>query len=73
MPQPDRPTVLLECVHTAARPQVAAAFLRHWQLDDPAGQRLDAVRRIRDEIRRHGHDLVASLTAEPGPRPGRAG
>ena len=33
-----------------------------WELDDPAGQGIDAVRPIRDEIRRRIEDLVASLT-----------
>jgi arsenate reductase len=32
-----------------------------WDLDDPAGQDLDAVRRIRDEIRRHVEALIATL------------
>ncbi len=32
-----------------------------WDLDDPAGQDLDAVRRIRDEIRGRVQDLVTSL------------
>lgn len=32
-----------------------------WQLDDPAGQGLDAVRPIRDEIRRRVEDLINSL------------
>ena len=32
-----------------------------WQLDDPAGQDVAAVRPIRDEIRRRIEDLIASL------------
>nr|WP_225224468.1 arsenate reductase ArsC [Cellulomonas sp. JH27-2] len=32
-----------------------------WQLDDPAGQGIEAVRRIRDEIRGRVADLVAEL------------
>jgi arsenate reductase len=32
-----------------------------WKLDDPAGQGLEAVRPIRDEIRRRVEELVASL------------
>jgi arsenate reductase (thioredoxin) len=32
-----------------------------WELDDPAGQGLDAVRRIRDEIRARVEALVADL------------
>ncbi len=34
-----------------------------WELDDPAGQDLDAVRRIRDEIKGRVEGLIASLTA----------
>jgi arsenate reductase len=33
-----------------------------WVLDDPAGQGIDAVRPIRDEIRRRVERLVAELT-----------
>lgn len=32
-----------------------------WKLDDPAGQGLESVRPIRDEIRRRIEDLIASL------------
>lgn len=32
-----------------------------WELDDPAGQDLDAVRRIRDEIKGRVEGLIASL------------
>ncbi|MCP2317794.1 arsenate reductase [Nocardia amikacinitolerans] len=39
---------------------------RDWKLDDPAGQDLDAVRPIRDEIRRRVQELVAELV--PGLR-----
>jgi arsenate reductase len=35
-----------------------------WQLDDPAGLGVDAVRPIRDEIRRRVEDLIADLTAD---------
>jgi arsenate reductase len=34
-----------------------------WALDDPAGQDLDVVRRIRDAIRARVEQLVAELTA----------
>ncbi len=34
-----------------------------WELDDPAGQGVDAVRPIRDEIRRRVENLVAELRA----------
>ena len=33
-----------------------------WTLDDPAGQGIDAVRPIRDEIRSRVEELVASLS-----------
>ena len=33
-----------------------------WKLDDPAGQGIESVRPIRDEIRRRVEDLVASLS-----------
>ncbi len=36
-----------------------------WVLDDPAGQGVDAVRPIRDEIRRRVLDLIESLGVEP--------
>ncbi|WP_433223137.1 arsenate reductase ArsC [Dactylosporangium sp. CS-047395] len=32
-----------------------------WQLDDPAGQGIDAVRPIRDEIRRRVEQLISEL------------
>lgn len=35
-----------------------------WQLDDPAGQPLDVVRRIRDDIDRRVHTLVDELLAD---------
>ncbi|MBO9523034.1 MAG: arsenate reductase ArsC [Nocardioidaceae bacterium] len=33
-----------------------------WKLDDPAGQGIEAVRAIRDEIRSRVRDLIASLS-----------
>jgi arsenate reductase len=36
-----------------------------WVLDDPAGQGIDAVRRIRDEIRARVITLLEELTAGP--------
>ena len=36
-----------------------------WELDDPAGQGVEAVRPIRDEIRRRVEALMASLDVEP--------
>lgn len=35
-----------------------------WQLDDPAGQDLDTVRAIRDNIRAHVETLIATLASE---------
>ncbi len=35
-----------------------------WNLDDPAGQDIDAVRPIRDKIRDHVHTLLAELRTE---------
>jgi arsenate reductase len=37
-----------------------------WKLDDPAGQPLDAVRRIRDDIRARIEDLVDDLIRPAG-------
>ena len=36
-----------------------------WQLDDPAGQGVDAVRPIRDEIKQRVRQLLASLDVQP--------
>jgi protein-tyrosine-phosphatase len=36
-----------------------------WELDDPAGQGIEAVRPIRDEIRRRVLALLASLGVDP--------
>ncbi len=36
-----------------------------WKLDDPAGQGIDAVRPIRDEIRTRVEALIADLLGEP--------
>jgi protein-tyrosine-phosphatase len=38
-----------------------------WILDDPAGQDLDHIRPIRDEIRHRIEDLVTELTASQRP------
>ena len=40
-----------------------------WALDDPAGQSLEAVRPIRDEIGRRVRDLLDGLTTRQGKRP----
>jgi protein-tyrosine-phosphatase len=37
-----------------------------WKLDDPAGQGVDAVRPIRDEIERRVRELLESLGVSPG-------
>ena len=36
-----------------------------WKLDDPAGQGIEAIRPIRDEIHRRVEDLLGSLGIEP--------
>jgi arsenate reductase (thioredoxin) len=41
-----------------------------WELDDPAGQSVETVRRIRDEIDRRVHTLIGDLIPE-GPAPAR--
>ena len=35
-----------------------------WELDDPAGQDIETVRPVRDEIKRRVEELLASLTQE---------
>ena len=40
-----------------------------WVLDDPAGQGVEAVRPIRDEIRRRVEELIASVGVEVRPAP----
>ncbi|WP_418275179.1 arsenate reductase ArsC [Isoptericola jiangsuensis] len=40
-----------------------------WKLDDPAGQGIDAVRPIRDDIERRVRELLASLDVTPVPLP----
>jgi arsenate reductase (thioredoxin) len=41
---------------------------RDWVLDDPAGQGIDSVRPIRDEIRARVEALIAELTTQPTTR-----
>jgi protein-tyrosine-phosphatase len=43
-----------------------------WVLDDPAGQGVDAVRPIRDEIRRRVEELISSLGVDVRPAPADA-
>ena len=42
-------------------PYFPGVSYRTWELDDPAGRSLDAVREIRDTIGAHVRDLVAEL------------
>ncbi|MFT4264503.1 MAG: arsenate reductase ArsC [Nocardioides sp.] len=42
-------------------PYVPGKRYEDWVLDDPAGRDLDAVRPIRDEIRRHAERLIGEL------------
>ncbi|MFE7123007.1 arsenate reductase ArsC [Streptomyces sp. NPDC057617] len=37
-----------------------------WTLDDPAGQGVEAVRPIRDEIKKRVEGLIAEIAPEPG-------
>ena len=39
---------------------------RDWKLDDPAGQPIEVVRRIRDEIAQRVEELVEELLSRPG-------
>jgi arsenate reductase len=41
-----------------------------WELDDPAGQDIEVVRTIRDEIRRRVEHLVSELVGDPASRSG---
>ncbi|PYE11727.1 arsenate reductase [Williamsia limnetica] len=41
---------------------------RDWVLEDPAGQGVDAVRPIRDEIKTRVEALIAELTSQPATR-----
>ncbi|MBK5333424.1 MAG: hypothetical protein JJD93_15720 [Ilumatobacteraceae bacterium] len=46
-------------------PAVSRQAVRGLGVDDPDGMDLDAIRPIRDEIRRRVQDLLASLSIEP--------
>jgi arsenate reductase len=46
-------------------PYFPGVAYRDWKLDDPAGQPLDAVRRIRDDIAGLVRDLIAELLPNP--------
>ena len=41
-----------------------------WKLEDPAGQGIEAVRPIRDEIKRLVEELIAEITPEAADAPG---
>ncbi|QLY29791.1 arsenate reductase ArsC [Nocardia huaxiensis] len=46
-------------------PYFPGVTYRDWKLDDPAGQTLDTVRRIRDDIEHHVRALLDELTPTP--------
>jgi arsenate reductase len=48
-------------------PYVAGTRYEDWPLDDPAGQDIATVRRIRDDIRRRVDALVSELVTRDGP------
>lgn len=50
------------------RPEVGTAPPIIWQLDDPAGQDLETVRRIRDEIRAHVEQLAEEFVPAVKPQ-----
>lgn len=54
-----------------ACPYVPGVRYLDWQLDDPSGQGVDEVRRIRDEIDRRVQDLAATLRGRESPAPAR--
>ncbi|MBF6359337.1 arsenate reductase ArsC [Nocardia farcinica] len=47
-----------------ACPVLPGTTYRDWKLDDPAGEGIDAVRPIRDEIRARIEELVAELVPD---------
>ncbi len=61
---PTRPSRLRRGHHHGLRrrlPVLPGKRYEDWKLDDPAGQGIEAVRPIRDEIRRRVEELIASL------------
>jgi protein-tyrosine-phosphatase len=47
-----------------ACPVIPGRLYRDWELEDPAGKDLDTVRRIRDDVVRRVHALLAEVTPE---------
>lgn len=47
-------------------PALSGKTYLDWKLDDPAGQGVDAVRPIRDEIENRVRGLLADLGVKPG-------
>ena len=47
-------------------PYIPGKRYEDWKIDDPAGQGVDAVRPIRDEIERRVRELLESLGVPPG-------
>ena len=47
-------------------PYIPGKRYEDWKLDDPAGQGVDAVRPIRDDIERRVRELLESLGVSPG-------
>lgn len=66
--------ILFVCVHNSGRSQMAEAFVNafakergvdeDWNLEDPAGQPMEKVREIRDEIRRRVEALFAARATD---------
>jgi arsenate reductase len=48
------------------RPSIPGKRYVDWELDDPAGRRLDDVRRIRVDIGRRVDGLIGELDRAPG-------
>ena len=53
-----------------ACPVYPGKHYENWELADPSEQPLDGVRAIRDEIRAHVEQLIATVTTEPAARAG---
>ena len=45
-------------------PYYPGVSYRDWKLDDPAGQPIEVVRRIRDEIAQRVNDLIEELAPQ---------